>query len=169
MISRRFRDLRESQRKTQREISDGGGFPRSQLQILEAGGNVTLATLEKAISQLDGMRLEIIPAGLDVEEIRRATADLREIASQLLAVSDRVLQALGGAPPPPAASASASAGSATASTPATSTAVSAAAERPLPGGGGATRHEAGVDPALLDRLEKELEEAKRKRKKEGEH
>jgi len=143
VISRRFRDLRESQRKTQREVAEGGGFPRSQLQLLERGGNVTLATIQKAISQLDGMRLEIVPADLDVEEVQHAAVQLREVAMQLLAVSDRFLQAVGSAPPPPAP---------------------AAAEGPSPGGGGATRHEPGVDPALLDRLEKELDEAQRARK-----
>jgi transcriptional regulator with XRE-family HTH domain len=151
VISRQFRDLRTSQGKTQREVADGGGFPRSQLQLLERGGNVTLATLQKAISQLDGMRLEIVPTDLDVEEVRGAAAQLREIATQLLAVSDRFLQALGPAPPAP------------------SPAASAAAEGPLPGGGGATRHEAAVDPALLERLEQELDEALRARKPQDDH
>ena len=145
MISRRFRDLRESQGKTQRDIAEGGGFPRSQLQLLERGANVTLTTLQKAVSQLDGMRVDIIPAGLDVEEIRRAATEMREIATQLTAVSDRLLHAVGSAPAP------------------------APAEGPLPGGGGATRHEAGIDPSRVRRLEALLDEADRDRKADDEH
>src|ERR1044071_2648351 len=98
VISRRFRDLRESQGKTQRDIAEGGGFTRSQLQLLERGSNVTLTTLQKAVSQLDGMRVDIIPAGLDVEQIRSAAIELREIGTQLTAVSDRLLHAVGSGP-----------------------------------------------------------------------
>ena len=147
VISRRFRDLRESQGKTQRDIAEGGGFPRSQLQLLERGSNVTLTTLQKAVSQLDGMRVDIIPAGLDVEQIRSAALELREIGTQLTAVSDRLLHAVGSGPAP----------------------APAPAEGRLPGGGGATRHEAGVDPSLVRRLEAMLEREERGSGEDDEH
>ena len=59
MLHLDLRDARQRQGISQRELAERAGVPRSQLQILEAGGNVTLETLRKIVEAL-GLRLEVV-------------------------------------------------------------------------------------------------------------
>ena len=57
MLHVKLRDARQGQGISQRELAERAGVPRSQLQILEGGGNVRLETLRKIVEAL-GLRLE---------------------------------------------------------------------------------------------------------------
>jgi transcriptional regulator with XRE-family HTH domain len=148
MFHERLRDARHARGLTQQRLAKLADVPRSQLQKLERGDNVTLATIQKTIGQLTGLRLDVVPESLDVGEIQRNALDVRRILVELLAAVERLIYATG-----------ASAGATGASTGPLPPSDAVATQGPLPGAGGATRHESGIDPQLLDRLEKELTEA----------
>jgi len=100
VIHQKFRHAREKQGLSQRQLAQQAQIPRSQLQILEQGGNVTLETMQKTVDQLDGLRLDIVPAGLDLEDLRRTAAELTKLGGQLLAIGERLLHAAGDSPSP---------------------------------------------------------------------
>ncbi|HYR29319.1 MAG TPA: helix-turn-helix transcriptional regulator [Thermoanaerobaculia bacterium] len=74
MIHSRARRAREQAGLSQQSAADRAGIPRSQLQLLEKGGNVTRETLEKALAAV-GLRL----AAVSVDEIATARRALREL------------------------------------------------------------------------------------------
>jgi transcriptional regulator with XRE-family HTH domain len=148
MFHERLRDARHARGLTQQRLAKLADVPRSQLQKLERGDNVTLATIQKTIGQLTGLRLDVVPESLDVGEIQRNALEVRRILVELLAAVERLIHATG-----------ASAGATGASAGPLPPSDAVAAQGPLPGGGGATRHESGIDPQLLERLEQELTEA----------
>lgn len=87
MIHLRVRQARETAKLTQQAIADKAGVPRSQVQLLEKGGNVTRETLEKTLSVF-GLTL----VAVSVEEIAAARKALQAL--------DAYFTLLGGALPP---------------------------------------------------------------------
>ena len=74
MIHQRARRAREKSGLSQQSAADLAGIPRSQLQLLEKGGNVTRETLEKALGAV-GLKLTAV----SVEEIETARKALRAL------------------------------------------------------------------------------------------
>ena len=64
---------------SQRKLAVDAGVPRSQLQIMEGGGNVTLATVEQVAATL-GMQIVAIPV----------TSDPTRILAELISLSHRL-------------------------------------------------------------------------------
>lgn len=67
---------------SQQKLSKASGVPRSQLQILEAGGNVTLDTAEKLIAPL-GLML-VVMSRAELEAAVNATQTANRYLSALL-------------------------------------------------------------------------------------
>jgi transcriptional regulator with XRE-family HTH domain len=76
MIHKIVKRVREQSGWTQSAVAALADVPRSQLQILEKGGNVTLETLEKVLRAM-GISL----AAISGEEIARLRGALREMTS----------------------------------------------------------------------------------------
>jgi len=74
MIHVRARQAREKAELSQQKVADNAGIPRSQLQQLEKGGNVTRETLEKALAAV-GLKL----AAVSLEEIAAARKALQTL------------------------------------------------------------------------------------------
>jgi transcriptional regulator with XRE-family HTH domain len=100
VLSRKIRDERERLGITQVRLAQTSGVARSQLAAFEAGANVSVATLEKILGEISTLRLDVVPADLDLEQARRAAAELERYAAQMQAAAARLLAALGGAPAP---------------------------------------------------------------------
>ena len=139
MIHDKIREARVQRGISQAKLARVAEVPRSQLAIFEAGGNITISTLQKLIAQLPGLRMDVIPSDLDVDEARRIATEMQQLAAHMHAVAGTLLQVLAGAVPP--------------SKPSTA---------PLPGGGGATRFdEPPPDPALIKYLDGEVEKIRK--------
>lgn len=74
MIHAKARRARERAGLSQQSAAAKAGIPRSQLQLLEKGGNVTRETLEKALGAV-GLQL----AAVSREEIAAARRALRDL------------------------------------------------------------------------------------------
>jgi transcriptional regulator with XRE-family HTH domain len=74
MIHTRARRARERAGLSQQSAAARAGIPRSQLQLLEKGGNVTRETLEKALGAVGLQLVAVSP-----EEIAAARRALREL------------------------------------------------------------------------------------------
>jgi DNA-binding Xre family transcriptional regulator len=74
----RIRHTRLEQGLSQQKLAQAAGVPRSQLQIVEAGGNVTLDTLEKLLKPL-GLVLVAVSAA----ELQAAGNAMREVVGVL--------------------------------------------------------------------------------------
>ena len=92
MLHQGIREARERRGISVRELARVSGISRSQLQALEQGGNATLSTVEKALSQL-GLRLAIVPA--DSQQEGAALDAAMEIRRR----ADQLIEALGGVAP----------------------------------------------------------------------
>lgn len=123
---------------SQSELARRADIPRTTLRDFENGANITLDTLVKILAQLPNVRSLTIGTA----EVRTDGVDLREIRNTVAEWVDngrRILALLDTA---------------------------LAAPAPRPGGGGATRHEAGLQitpelEARLARLEAEVKGARR--------
>lgn len=73
MFGTQIREARKLGKLTQNELADKAGLPRSRIQMVEEGGNVTIATLEKVIAQLPGLRVLTL-GGVDFVAIDRISA-----------------------------------------------------------------------------------------------
>lgn len=78
MIHVTVRRAREQQKLSQQSLADLAGVPRSQLQILEKGGNVTRETVEKLLAPL-GLTLVAVSRS----EIAAAREALRQVDALL--------------------------------------------------------------------------------------
>lgn len=85
MIRERARRAREEAELSQRAVAEQAGIPRSQLQIFENGGNVTLETVEKALNVL-GLKLAAVSTG-DIAAARKALSVLDAFLAQLAGTS----------------------------------------------------------------------------------
>ncbi|HEY0143214.1 MAG TPA: helix-turn-helix transcriptional regulator [Thermoanaerobaculia bacterium] len=79
-------------RLSQVKLAELADVPRSQLRILEEGGNVTLQTLRKVVAQLPNLR-EMYLDGVAIRtdrnaEVRDALRDLIDAANRLLRLMD---------------------------------------------------------------------------------
>lgn len=87
-----LRQARINHGLTQVELARRAGVPRSQLKILEKGGNVTLSTLLKILSQLPELKtLTLGPVDLqlrhlDLDEFRR------HLGENVLVAADRAVE-----------------------------------------------------------------------------
>lgn len=130
MIHERIREERKRKRFSHADLAQRAGVSRSQLISLEQGGNPTLATIEKTLAQL-GLRLNVVPDDSETDAALQAALAMQRHALALHQAAGKLVTALGGTP--------------------------ATATGPLPGGGGAERHEASIPEELLDRLEAAVE------------
>lgn len=135
VLHEKVREHRERLRISQAALARAAGVPRSQLAIFESGGNITLSTLQKILGQLPGLRLDVLQTGFDVDEARRAALQMQDVAQELHAAAGRLAEVLG------------------------------AAGGPAPGGGGATRHEAGIGEEQRERLLKAVRTFKEERRR----
>ena len=115
MLNQKIRDERERLGITQVALARQSGVARSQLAAFEGGANVSVATLERILHEISTLRLDVVPAGLDLEEARRAAEEIETYAEQMRAAASRLVASLGGGQKP------------------------ARPPGPLPGGGGAER------------------------------
>ena len=80
---------------SQLKLARQAGIPRSQLVKFENGGNVTLETLRKILSQLPKLRsirieaVELQLEQVDIPALRTGLADLVAAATNMLNVLDR--------------------------------------------------------------------------------
>jgi transcriptional regulator with XRE-family HTH domain len=77
---------------SQVKLAELADVPRSQLRILEEGGNVTLQTLRKVVAQLPNLR-EMYLDGVTIRtdrnaDVRAALRDLIDAANRLLRLMD---------------------------------------------------------------------------------
>ena len=91
MLHEDVRRARMLARLSQSELARRSGVPRKQVRALEAGGNVTLATLRKIAAALPTLEhvtlggLEINTANVDLEGARQAAHDIADAARRLVA------------------------------------------------------------------------------------
>ena len=83
MIDKVVKRAREERGLSQISLSALAGIPRSQLQILEKGGNVTRETLEKVLRAM-GMSLMAV-SGDEITRIREALAEMTSVVDGLAA------------------------------------------------------------------------------------
>lgn len=100
MIHQKIREERERLGMTQIGVAREARVARSQLAAFEGGANISLATLEKILGQISTLRLDVIPADLDLEQARRAAAELEAFAGEMQAAAARLVTMLGSAPLP---------------------------------------------------------------------
>jgi transcriptional regulator with XRE-family HTH domain len=81
MIHKLIKRGREESGLTQAMVATLADVPRSQLQILEKGGNVTRETLEKVLSAI-GMSLAVISRD-DIARMREALEELDAVLGKL--------------------------------------------------------------------------------------
>jgi len=81
MIDKLVKRARIDGGMSQQMVADLADVPRSQLQILEKGGNVTRETLEKVLGAL-GMSLAVVSRD-DIEAMRRAMRELDAVLGRL--------------------------------------------------------------------------------------
>lgn len=96
MLDQRVREERKRRDLSQQALAAAAGVPRSQLAILENGGNVTIATLAKIVAQLPGLRLDLVPDTLDVEKILHTAREMQNFALALHGAAGRIIAALDG-------------------------------------------------------------------------
>lgn len=94
-----MREERKRRDLSQQALAAAAGVPRSQLAILENGGNVTIATLAKIVAQLPGLRLDLVPDTLDVETILHTAREMQNFALALHGAAGQIITALEGAAP----------------------------------------------------------------------
>ena len=94
MLHQQFRAAREAANLTQTQLARKAGIPRSQLQKLEDGRNVTLETLMKVAAQLPN--LGVVTAGplhlqftADADYLRTALIELIGRAQRIVELLDR--------------------------------------------------------------------------------
>jgi transcriptional regulator with XRE-family HTH domain len=73
MFGTQLREARRLGKLTQNELAERAGLPRSRIQMVEDGGNVTIGTLEKVIAQLPALRVLTL-GGVDFVAIDRIAA-----------------------------------------------------------------------------------------------
>jgi transcriptional regulator with XRE-family HTH domain len=78
---------RQNRSISQRQLAILAGIPRSQLMRLESGENVTLETLQRVLTQLPELELQLMPKGI------------REAAEEAQAAIARLVALVGSAPP----------------------------------------------------------------------
>jgi transcriptional regulator with XRE-family HTH domain len=83
MIDKVVKQGREQRGLSQISLSALAGIPRSQLQILEKGGNVTRETLEKVLRAM-GMSLMAV-SGDEITRMREALAEMSSVIAGLAA------------------------------------------------------------------------------------
>ncbi|HYI11828.1 MAG TPA: helix-turn-helix transcriptional regulator [Thermoanaerobaculia bacterium] len=95
MLHEQLREARIRAGLTQVKLAKLANVPRSQLRKFEEGGNITLTTLRKLVTQLPDLQrlnlgaVEILPGNVDPVAIRSAAADM-------IALGHRLLAAVGG-------------------------------------------------------------------------
>ena len=83
MLHKVIKRAREERSLTQSMVASLADVPRSQIQILEKGGNVTRETLEKVLSAM-GMSLAVVSRD-DVARMRDALRELDLVIGKLTA------------------------------------------------------------------------------------
>lgn len=83
LIVSQLEDELSRRRLSQVKLAKTANVPRSQLQILLKGGNVTVETLEKLAAPL-GLKLALIPAELAEGAGRRVLDELLQTAERLV-------------------------------------------------------------------------------------
>jgi transcriptional regulator with XRE-family HTH domain len=81
MLHTMIRKARLDAGLSQQHLSDLAEIPRSQLQILEKGGNVTLDTLEKVLRAMS-LSLAVVSPD-DIQTMRKAMSDLDGVLTKL--------------------------------------------------------------------------------------
>ena len=81
MLSQKIREERERLGLSQVAVARSSGVARSQLAAFEGGANVSVTTLEKILREISTLRLDVVPADLDLHEARRAAADVERYAA----------------------------------------------------------------------------------------
>ena len=105
MIHERVRQARIERNLSQVQLAEMAGVPRERVRTLERGGNVTLSTFEKIVSQLPNLReliiggIRVTISGVDVEDVRAAIAEADQASRRLLSLLDTIRAH---APEPPA-------------------------------------------------------------------
>lgn len=96
MIHERVRQARIERNLSQVQLAEMAGVPRERVRTLERGGNVTLSTFEKIVSQLPNLKELIIGgvrvtiSGVDVEDVRAAIAEADQASRRLLSLLDTI-------------------------------------------------------------------------------
>jgi transcriptional regulator with XRE-family HTH domain len=80
---------------SQAAFARSAGVPRSQLAIFETGGSVTLSTLRRIVEHLPSLRLDLIPAEIDLDEALRAAIELENLTRAASDAASRLVAALG--------------------------------------------------------------------------
>jgi transcriptional regulator with XRE-family HTH domain len=94
MLHEQMREARIRAGLTQVKLARLAGVPRSQLRKFEEGGNITLNTLRKLVSQLPDLQrlnlgaVEILPSAVDAAAIRAAAADMIALGHRLIEAVD---------------------------------------------------------------------------------
>lgn len=81
MMHTLIRKARQDAGLSQQELAEHADIPRSQLQILEKGGNVTRDTLEKVLGVLHLSLVLVSPD--EIQTMRQAIADLDGVLAKL--------------------------------------------------------------------------------------
>ena len=138
VLNEKIRRERERLGIQRTRLARDAGVPRSQLIIFEDGGNVTLSTLEKILAQLPTLRLDVLPANLDIDAAVKAATDVQKLVRHVDTAMSHLIAMLGGTP----------------------------IEQPR--GGGAERYEAALEisPELGDKLERMIDEIEEKKKRQ---
>ena len=98
VLSRKIREERERLGVTQAALARASGVPRSQLAAFESGANVTVSTIERILREISTLRLDVVPASLDLEAARRAAEELETYAAYMQVAAARLVASLGGSP-----------------------------------------------------------------------
>ena|SRR5687768_12191218 len=103
MLSRQIREAREQHGLSQAKLARLANVHRTQLRVLEEGGNVTIETLTKVLAQLPNLRsvnlgaVQLHTGAVDPSAARQILIDLITSAGRALTLFEPVVPA-----PPPA-------------------------------------------------------------------
>ena len=125
-----IRQARRDAKLSQSELARRAGVPRSQLVRLEQGENVTIDTLKRVLGVLPHLKQITLLPGATAMAAGIDVDEVRAAAQELHESSARLLRAIGGGRPAEA----------------------------QPGGGGAPVDRSMPDPALIERLERNIDE-----------
>lgn len=90
MLHEQVREARIEAGLTQVKLAQLAGVPRSQLRKFEEGGNITLTTLRKIVSQLPNIRslnlgaVALTPGSVDQDLVRQTAIQLILLGQELL-------------------------------------------------------------------------------------
>ena len=86
-LHEQIRQARQDHGLSQMRLAKLAGVPRSVIQVLEDGGNITLETILRVLTHLPSLRLVALRHE-DITSLQRSIADFQAVSARILAALD---------------------------------------------------------------------------------